>query len=365
MIASRSVLPRDPWMMILDRYLRASVLVRLVLVSLVFTGVFTAYSAAVFLSRAAAGLMKPEFVVELVALKAVIALEVILPIALYVSVVLAVAKLRRSEEATAMQAVGFGERDLALALAPLFVLVALGVGFLSLSVRPDTYTRLYELRREAEMAFDLAGVEAGRFYSGPDGQRVVFAGSLDAAALKGVFVWNREGDKDWVIRADELVRGPQLGGRSTVGAQNLRIYKLDARGASLEAHLGSGTTDVGFGVFRPMPYRRKAAGTKALARSERAEDVAEFQWRASRVLSTLMLAFLALRVAGFTGRRRGAVSTGLVWISVCVVYQLLSLAARSWVKEGVVGSIPGLWWVDGLLLLLLLVVREQRGRDRS
>ena len=67
MIASRSVLPRDPWMMILDRYLRASVLVRLALVSLVFTGVFTAYSAAVFLSRAAAGLMKPEFVVELVA----------------------------------------------------------------------------------------------------------------------------------------------------------------------------------------------------------------------------------------------------------------------------------------------------------
>ena len=365
MIASRSVLPRDRWMMILDRYLRASVLVRLALVSLVFTGVFAAYAAAVFLSRAASGLMKPEFVLELVALKAVIALEVILPIALYAAVILSVARLRRSEEATAMQAVGFGNKDLALALAPLFIVVALGVGFLSLSVRPDTYTRLYELRREAEAAFDLSDIEAGQFYSEPEGNRVVFAGSLRAGAMKDVFVWDREGDKDWVILADELVRGAQREERATVKAKNLRVYRIDGDGTSLELQLGTTTTDVNLGVPRVGSYKRKAERTKALANSDRPEDVAEFQWRLSRVLSTLMLAFLALRVAGFTGSRRGAVTTVLVWVSVCVVYQLVSLSARSWVKEGVVGPIPGVWWVDGVVLLLLVSVRGRRLRRRS
>ncbi|NRA98184.1 MAG: LptF/LptG family permease, partial [Planctomycetes bacterium] len=302
-------------MMILDRYLRASVLLKLALVSLVFTGVFAAYSAAVFLSRAAAGLMKPEFVLELVALKAVIALEVILPIALYAAVILSVARLRRSEEATAMQAVGFGNKDLALALAPLFIVVALGVGFLSLSVRPDTYTRLYELRREAEAAFDLSDIEAGQFYSEPEGNRVVFAGSRSADAMKDVFVWNRKGDEDWVIRADELVRGAQLEESAKVEAKNLRLYKIDGDGMSVGPVIGSIKTGLNLGVPRGGSQKRKAKGTTALANSDLPEEVAEFQWRVSRVLSTLMLAFLALRVAGFTGSRWGAVTTVLVWIS--------------------------------------------------
>lgn len=363
MIASRSVLPRERCVMILDRYLRAGVLLRLVLVSVVFTGVFAAYEVAVFLSRAAVGLMKPEFVLELVLLKAVIALEVILPIALYAGVLLTIARLRRSEEATAMQAVGFGAKDLVLAMAPLFVVVALVVGFLSLSVRPDTYTRLYELRREAEAAFDFSGIEAGRFYSGPDGNRVVFAASGDSKAMKDVFIWNRESDRDLVIRARELVRGESNEGRAELAVRDMRIYELDDRGVSYEGQVGSLTTTVDFGGLATIGYKRKAAGTKALARSERPEDVAEFQWRASRALSTLMLGLLALQVAGFTRHRRGGVVTALVWISVCVVYQLLGLTARSWVKEGVVGSIPGIWWVD-ILLLLLLIVRLG-GRPRG
>ncbi|NRA95218.1 MAG: hypothetical protein HRU14_03315, partial [Planctomycetes bacterium] len=52
-------------------------------------------------------------------------------------------------------------------------------------------------------------------------------------------------------------------------------------------------------------------------------------------------------------------------VSVCVVYQLVSLSARSWVKEGVVGPIPGVWWVDGVVLLLLVSVRGRRLRRRS
>ncbi|MCA9322489.1 MAG: LptF/LptG family permease, partial [Planctomycetes bacterium] len=152
------------------------VLMRFLVVSGVLSAIFAGYSLAQYLSRAASGLVKPEFVLRLVALKTLIATEIVVPIALYAAVLFGVESLRRHEETTALQAVGFGPRQAANALAPLFLSVAILVAILSLWVRPKAYAASYDIRLVAEAAFDLLDIEPGRFYDDSEGNWVAFAG---------------------------------------------------------------------------------------------------------------------------------------------------------------------------------------------
>jgi lipopolysaccharide export system permease protein len=104
-----------------------------------------------------------------------------------------------------------------------------------------------------------------------------------------------------------------------------------------------------------LGYKRKAASTARLAYSTDPEDTAEFQWRLSRPLETLLLGLLAVplsRASPRLGMHAKTVSALLVY----ALYYNLSAMAKAWVKEGMVGSVPGLWWPDALLAMLLLVL---------
>jgi len=41
---------------------------------------------------------------------------------------------------------------------------------------------------------------------------------------------------------------------------------------------------------------------------------------------------------------------------VFAVFYIFSITARNWVEQGTVGAIPGVWWPDMLLGLLILVL---------
>lgn len=350
-------------MTILARYLTTRVVIHFLVVVAVFTTVFVAYSLAVSLSRAAAGLLRPEFVLRIVLMKAVIAADVILPVALYAAVALAMARLRRSGETTGMLTGGFGPGNAGIALTPLFLLVAVAVGAVSLWLRPATYAEVYQLRVRAESAFDLTGLEGGRFYPDADGNRVVWVESVEGRRLRRVFIWNRQDDrKALVIHADDILRLDSEEGRATLAVGGIHVYKQDRDEWSLVGEAGSLTTGVDFGGVAPVGYKRKAATTWELAGSGAAEDVAELQWRLSRPLSALLLGFLALRTAGMVVRFRGAFAGSVLVIAGGLVYELATLTARNWVKDGDVGAWPGLWWVHGAMVLLLLLPRRAPGR---
>lgn len=362
-------------MLILDRYIVAGVVKRLVVVMLVLSGVFATYAAAVFLSKAASGLLAPEAIVKLVFLKVVIAAEVVVPISLYVAVILTFERLHRTRETTAMAAGGFSPRQTAMGLLTAFVVVALVVGGLTMIGRPRAYTAMYDLRREAEAAFDLSSIDAGRFYPDADGERVVFVEAVRARGdvMQGVFVWvDQEGDSILMLSAREAERvadAPDGGGR--VELRNLSVYEMDENGLRLRGEAGTVAAEVGLGKIAPVGYKRKAATTAYLACSDDEEDRAEFQWRVSRPFSVLILGFLALRMSRRPLRSGRSFWRVVLTIGACVGYFMLSITARNQVKDGVVGAFPGMWWVDVAFALLLLSgfpwdrVRPMRRRSKA
>jgi lipopolysaccharide export system permease protein len=112
----------------------------------------------------------------------------------------------------------------------------------------------------------------------------------------------------------------------------------------------------------PMDYKRKAASTLHLARSQAPSDTAELQWRFSTSLSTILLALLGIPLSRTTPRK-GKYSKVAVAMLVFAFYYSLSTMVKILVTQGKIPTLPGVWWVQvllaGLLFLLLLHPSQQ------
>ncbi|MEK7844663.1 MAG: LptF/LptG family permease, partial [Pseudomonadota bacterium] len=82
-------------------------------------------------------------------------------------------------------------------------------------------------------------------------------------------------------------------------------------------------------------------------------DIAELQWRISRPLATLLLALIAVTFIRTTPRQDKTDRTYLIAALVFAAYYNLSGLAKTWVEQGIVGSIPGVWWLYLLMLIAL------------
>ncbi len=338
--------------MIVDRYLARETFKPFCVGSLFLIGIFIAYSLTRFLTEANDGLLTPSVVFTLTALKAAIALEVILPISLYIGLIAALRRLYSEWEVTALRAGGFREgRIMAPALA-MASSVALLVAAISLLVRPWAYAELYDLEANAEAEAELQSLAPGRFHVvHGKGGRTVFLDGREADQWRGVFLRARRGDALEVISAD---------------AGDLRqfvrpdTHELNLRQALVFKQAGKsqlvGRFDA-FAIDLPAPrpaaeaHRAKATPTWQLANSDRNSDRAELQWRLSTALSTLLLAGLAVPLSR-TRPRKGAYGRLLLAVLIYSLYYNFIGIARTEVEKG---DLYSLWPAPaGLAICLAL-----------
>ena len=98
--------------------------------------------------------------------------------------------------------------------------------------------------------------------------------------------------------------------------------------------------------------------SSTLASSQRPSDIAELQWRLSTPLATILLALLAVPLAR-TSHRQARYTGAAVAVVVYAVMFSLSAMARTWVEQGTVAPIPGIWWVYGIGAVLLSALLAQ------
>lgn len=355
--------------MVLGRYITAEIAKPLFMGVTLLITVFTGYSTAVKLAEATQGLLEPRVVVHLIGLNTIVALEVLLPTALYLSIISSLSRLYRDSEMAAMTAAGIGETRIIRSTILLSVLVAIIVGYISIYGRPWAYREIYRLEGEAKAEFDIRKIEPKRFIELQDSKYVLFAKSVDkdSGGLKEVFLQTELGDKVQVLYAQEAFLPPvKFGEERSFELFNGYGYLLDRLGGKditlrykqMIVHIPTEERDTS--------YRRKAEPTINLFNSDAPKDIAEFQWRMSTPLATIVLALLAVplsRSAPRQGRYRNFGVAILVYVGL---FNLTSVA-RSWVEDGIVDSMPGLWWVYSLpavifIILMLLPVWNFRRR---
>src|SRR5262249_2732671 len=151
---------------------------------------FTSYGAASFLSDAVNGLLPTDTIVQVIGLRTLIALEVLIPISLYLSVVMALGRMYADSEITSMFALGLTPARVMGVVLGLSLCAAVAVAWLSLMVRPWAYSRAHELASLAAATLNTNNMEAGTFYVGSDGNRTIFIEGRArlSAPARGVFV---------------------------------------------------------------------------------------------------------------------------------------------------------------------------------
>ena len=355
--------------MVLDRYITSEIAKPLFLGVTLLMLIFTSYTAAIKLGEAASGLIDPETIVLLIGFSTIIALEILLPTALYLSIIAALSRLYRDSEMAAIRASGIGEARIMRSLVFISVLIAVLAGIISIYGRPWAYRESYRLEAEARAEFDIRKIEPGQFIELQDSKYVLYARDVDqdSGKLENVFLQTQPGKKLQVIYAQEAYLPPvKFGEARGFELFNGYAYTLDRRGTR------DTTLKYGQMVIRIPPeepdtdYRRKAEPTVNLYHSSEPKDIAEFQWRLSTPVSTLLLAMLAVplsRSAPRQGRHNSFLIAMLVYIGM---FNLISVA-RNELEEGVIPAFPGIWWTylfPALLFIALMAwpVWQQRKR---
>ena len=346
--------------MTISRYLIREIAAPLVAILAVFTLLFASYSAADFLSNAVNGLLPMHMVAALIALRVLIAQEVLIPISLYLAVVLALGKLGGGSELTAMFALRVHPARVTGAVLILSACLAVVVGSLSLFARPWAYGKSHELSKVAEGMLDVTSMEAGTFYVGQDGRQVIFLGRRDGphSPAGDVFVRINKGDHTEIMHAEHAYLLPPEAGQTgtRVLLRGLHIYEIGRSDGGADQALTAGSFVLRINASPPEPpaYSALAASTARLAASRVPADIAELEWRLSTPVSTLLLGLLGIPLSRTRPRQSRYAKFGAV-ILIYSAYYMLSSLARTIVQHGQMPALPGIWWVQGLFGAALLI----------
>lgn len=349
--------------MIINRYLTREILTPLATICTILVIIFAGYSTTHYLPAAAAGMMTGKTVLMLVVLKVIIALEVLIPITLFLSTILALGRMHAESEVIAMEACGLSERTILLAVLRISVVIAIIVAGLSLYIRPWAYEKSYWLRANAKVNFDFSRLRPGRFHEIGKSKDVIFLEKFDKQdkRAEGIFIQEYDGVNRKITHAREARQEiSPITGRKVVVLRDGYHYNLKENGDKSQViHFQKFQLSLTPEPLDNMKYRQNSASTLSLANSTKKKDNAEFQWRISTGFSTILLGLLGIPF-GRTAPRQGKYAKTFVAVLVFAFYYNMTVIAKTWMEQGLIGSFPGIWWPQMILVILLLFLLKRK-----
>jgi len=344
---------------ILDRYIFREIAMTWLGVTMVLLLILLTNQFARVLGDVAKGKLPKNAAFDIIGLSAVQYLTVLVPIGLFLAIMLSLGRLYRDSEMPAMMACRVGPSGIYRPVSWLVVPLAAGVAWLSIFGGPWALTEVDRIGAEARREADLSSIEPGKFsVFGPDnavvyGQRVTPDGSMQRVFMQRTL----EDGLVEVVVAD-------LGKMVESDDPDVRLLLL-TDGRRYEGIPGTSRFRVVEFAEHGLPYalpslktadpRPRAMQFMELLRSDEPKHIAEFQWRLSIPLSTVLLAVLAVPLSRSQPRagRYGRIAIGLL---VFIIYLNMMSASKAWIEQSTINPALGIWWVHGCALLLAFAI---------
>lgn len=320
------------------------------------------------LASAAAGEVSLEVVFFTLLLRMPSFLEMILPMALFISILLAYGRMYSENEMTVLTATGFSERRLlGYTLIP-GIVVMLVVGTFSLYLSPLGAQKMEALyQKQSEMTeFEL--LVPGRFQSTEKGSRVTYTESLssDKTVMNNVFI--ADGNTLMLAENGSQYISPETGSRF------LELHggkRFDVTPGSLEFQVLE-FERYGVKIAEETEDRRKtkkdAIPTVELIGSDNAKYQAQLQWRISLIIMVPILVLIAFPLSK-VNPRQGRFARMFPAIILFMVYISVLIAMRGMVEKQKLSPDFGIWSLHIIYFLIALsllygpeVLRRHRAR---
>ncbi|MDO5611509.1 MAG: LPS export ABC transporter permease LptF [Pseudomonadota bacterium] len=283
-------------------------------------------------------------------------LPIILPLALMLGLLMAMARLYRDAEMPVLTSVGVGPRRLLkpvmLVSLPLIAVITL----CSLWLGPWAQRTSRAMIEDANRNLLITGLEAGKFTELPGGGGVVYIGEMGqgGSTFKRIFIYRQKADRLDVTTAAE--------GELTLDNARGRYLSLN-NGFEVEGPMAGDALDYRLLRFERndvrMPDRERDAKANDVRRQPTAElwgDAspearAQLHWRIAPPLIALALVLLAIPLARSPPRqaRYGRMVLGFLGYLVSVQFMLLG---TDLISKGKLPAAVGLWWLVLPLLAL-------------
>jgi len=233
------------------------------------------------------------------------ALPLLLTVTLFLSILLTLSRMARDHEIVVWQTAGVGMtawvRPVMQVSAPVFIAIAI----ISLALSPWSVRKSGEYRQQLESREDISAISPGVFKESKQNERVYFVESLGTsqATVKNVFVRSEQQGQLGIMVAQQGAQFIQKNGDRFLVLENGRRYEGTAGQADYRIMKFQRYT------IRIEPYEVKLGvpSTKALPTLELFRDRtlvkdAELHWRLSLLVSTILLALLAIPLSFYNPR---------------------------------------------------------------
>lgn len=353
--------------MIIKRYLLKEVFFSFSAVLALLILIFIGNRFALFLGQIIEGQLSGDVLLDMLVAVVMTALDILLPLSLYIAILIALGRLYKDNEMTALSASGVGYARIFQALALPTIICVVTVAVVAFYAKPWSMEMRYQLKEVALSQSELIGIKAGGFTQSTDGDWVFYVEELssDRKIMRNVFVQGLKGEAANLYTApigrhhiDEdtgdqfllLENGYRYEGEA--GVEDYKIYEYELAAVRIKQR-----------EIDPLSRKRKAYPTSRLWNSTLNEDIAELQWRISMPISTLLLAILAIPLS-FTTPREGRFAKLFGAIVIYILYTNLMGVAQAWLVRGEVSPSLGMWWVHGLMIMfIILLILKRYGFD--
>jgi lipopolysaccharide export system permease protein len=310
------------------------------------------------LGKAAVGDVIPEAVLGLIAFGILNYLPVLLGIAVFVAVLLALTRSYRDSEMTVWFTSGLSIAAWITPVLQFALPVALVCALLSLAVTPWSQAQSVEYQRLLASRDEVSSVTPGVFRESRSSDRVFFVDKLSERddVVNNIFVQSTENNRMGVMVAQRgfietaengdrfvvLLNGRRYEG--TPGALDYRTVDFDRYALRIEPREAA----------REAPSN-KATTTLDLLAERRPEQLAELHWRLALPMAVLVMGLFAIPLA-FVNPRSGRSWNLILAVLVYAVYNNLLSIFQAWTAQGKIPGWLGLWPVHGAMILILVVL---------
>ena len=352
--------------MILFRYLARELAGSLVAVTTVLLMILMSGRLIQQLASAAAGEVSLSFVFFTLLLRLPSFLEMILPLALFISILLTYGRLYAESEMTVLTATGISDAKLlGYTLIPAAFLMLM-VGSFSLVLSPWGAQKMEKLYVQQAKLTEFELLAPGRFQSTANSTRVTYTESLsdDKKEMNQVFI----ADGDTLLLAEVGTQYvSDLTGSRFLELHNGRRYDLNPGSPQLEIldfeRYGVKIADE---PEERRKLRKEAIPTLDLFKSKDPKYQAQLQWRVSLILMVPIVTLIAFPLSK-VNPRQGRFARLFPAIVLFMVYISLLIAMTGMIEKRSLNPAIGLWSLHLIYIVIaagLLLIPELLRRQK-
>jgi len=332
---------------ILSKSLNMEVLKSSLSILLIFFLLVVGSRVVGYFEQAAEGYIDPSIIMSVVALRFPDFITLLIPLSFFLGILITVSRLYAEREIYGFFSIGLAPIDLVRFLAPQAIIYFLITLILSLYVAPYTKALSQEMLSIDSFEEQIEALQSKKLFSLKDGSGFIYVEDAEETSLKGVKLFQPNGDNSFLVLADELIV-KENGNDLDLNFLDGSLYKgIFSNSSQLVSTFGEFKLSLDGNV-----NQISGVSLSKIFDYSSTSDSASLQWSISIPFTIIVLLFMGVYM-GAVKPRQGRFSVILPGMLVYVTYLSLLIYGRESIADNPSSGI-GLWWVHLLFCVFLV-----------